>query len=83
MLVTTYFCDNCKLEFDRKFMHDVTIQVHMRCYTSALHVTKHICTNCLGKKGFVVKQYEDAVDTKTLEKRAIDLLTDLGVRFDA
>lgn len=82
MLVSTYFCDSCKLEFDRTQVHDVTIQVYMRCHTSAVHVTKHICTDCLEKKGFVQDRYESEANRKTLKERAVELLSDLGVSFN-
>jgi len=87
---TTYTCDKCGKEVDKKDLGyiEVTLTLPTKAYRTDTHYAKSpdICRDCLKEYGFIMDksdvQTARVENTTTLRDKIIDLMLDLGVTFD-
>ena len=91
MVTKTFICDLCKKSVGESELYPITITITRpaKSYNKMLSVAKDICKECLVKKDLLEintatdkTDEEISVKSKSFESHFIDMLYDLGVKFE-
>lgn len=89
MKTTTHICDICKeSKSETELAHLEIRSKGLSCFDRYRTLEVDICKSCLEKRNFIVNKREDKteeeiqnINSKNLENKIIDILSDLGVQF--